>query len=73
MALQLVVQTQNSKELSASLGNLAESIELFPMSGALWGVSVPTKTIDIIGEDRIHRSLSKFNVYDLYSGEWRYA
>ena len=73
MALQFIVQTPNSKELSASLGNLAESIELFPISGVLWGISVPTKSVDSIGEDRIRNSLSKFNAYDLYAGKWRYA
>jgi hypothetical protein len=73
MALQLIVQTANNKELFASLGNFVESIELLPMADGLWGISVPTKSVDILGEDRIRNSLSKFNVYDLYTGEWHYS
>jgi len=73
MALQLIVQHHNSQEISDSLGTLTESIELFPIAPALWGVSVPTKIIDVFGEDSIRRNLSQFNVFDLYRGEWRYA
>lgn len=73
MALQFIVQTQSSSELSTSLSKLAESIELFPVSSALWGISIPTKVVDVVGEDRIRSSLVKFNVYNLYAGEWRYA
>lgn len=73
MALQFIVQTTNNKELFASLGDFAESIELLPMADGLWGISVPTKSVDIFGEDRIRNSLSWLNVYDLYSGEWHYA
>ena len=73
MALQFIVQTQSSNEISASLGKLAESIELFPVSSALWGVAIPSKVVDVVGEDRIRNSRAKFNVYNLYAGEWRYA
>jgi len=73
MPLQLIVQHQNLQEISASLGELDEFVELFPIAGALWGISIPTKVTDRVGEDSIRKSLSKFNVYDLYGGEWRYA
>lgn len=73
MALQFIVQTKSSSELSTSLGKLAESIELFPVSSALWGISIPTKIVDVVGEDRIRNNLAKFNFYNLYAGEWRYA
>ncbi len=73
MALQFIVQTQCSNEISASFGKLAESIELFQVSSALWGISIPSKVVDVVGEDRIRNSLAKFNFYNLYAGEWRYA
>ena len=73
MGLQLVIQANSNTELTKSLGSLIEFVELFPVTGSLWGLSVPTKVLDSISEETIESSLAKFNVYYLYSGEWRYA
>lgn len=73
MALQFIVQSSDNAAVSATLGSLLNLIEVFSISGALWGISVPTKVVDSVGESRIRKLLSSFNVYDLYSGEWRYV
>ena len=73
MGLQLVVQANDEQSVSTALGPLAESAEVFPVAGALWGVSVPTKLIDSIGEKVVRLRLAQFNVYDLYNGKWVYA
>lgn len=73
MALQFIVQSSSNAEISAAIGTLQESTEVFPIAGALWGISVPTKVVDSIGESHIRALLSRFNVYDIYRGEWRYA
>lgn len=73
MGLQLVVQANDEQSVSTALGPLAESTEVFPVAGALWGVSVPAKLIDSIGEKAVRLRLAQFNVYDLYIGRWVYA
>ncbi|MFT3802664.1 MAG: hypothetical protein QM766_15775 [Burkholderiaceae bacterium] len=71
MGLQLIVRCQDERQLSASLGDIAASCECFPVDRELFGLSVPTKVIDAIGEERIRDSLSAYDVYELWSGNWR--
>lgn len=39
----------------------------------MWGVSIPTRLVDLEGEASIRKMLQGLNVYDLYSGTWTYA
>lgn len=73
MALQFIIEVQDSPEVSVALGTVAESVELFPLANGLSGISVPTKVVDAIGEDQIRKHLSRFKMYDLYDGEWHNA
>ncbi|MFT4100912.1 MAG: hypothetical protein QM674_07715 [Burkholderiaceae bacterium] len=71
MGLQLIVRCQDERQLSASLGDIAASCECFAVDRELLGLSIPTKVIDAIGEERIRDSLSTYEVYELWSGNWR--
>jgi len=60
-------------DLVQALENLAEVVELFHIGGEMWGVSIPTRLVDLEGEASIRKMLQGLNVYDLYSGTWTYA
>jgi hypothetical protein len=73
MALQIIVQAEIQSEIAEAMGPMASSLEVFQVSDLLWGVSVPSKVIESVGENQVRMALSKFNVYDLYGGEWKNA
>lgn len=73
MALQFVIQSKQKLSAAPDLGKLNDPAEIFQITEGLWGISVPTKVVDTLGESEVRASLSKFNVFDLYAGEWRYA
>jgi hypothetical protein len=74
MGLQLLVQADGVASILQALGAVGEHSEFFRVEGALWGISVPTKVLDAIGEEKIRQRLAlKLNVYDLYAGHWSYV
>ena len=73
MGLQLVVQAEGETPIAKVLGNAGPMTEIFQIAGDLWGISIPTKVVDEIGESVVRQRLSRLNVYDLYEGQWRYA
>lgn len=73
MGLQLIVQAESEQLVTTALDTLAGHSEVFPIEGALWGISVPTKIVNQVGENSVRRRLSVFNLYDLYEGKWKYA
>jgi hypothetical protein len=73
MGLQLLVQSESEAVVESLLGSIAERAEVFHVEGALWGISIPTKLVDEVGEEGIRQRLSRLNVYSLYEGQWKYA
>jgi len=73
MGLQLIVQAESEASVAKLLGNAATRSEVFQIAGELWGVSIPTKVVDEVGESVLRRRLSSRNVFDLHEGHWRYA
>jgi hypothetical protein len=73
MGLQLIVQAEEEAAVRKFLGDVAGQSEVFQLAGELWGLSIPTKVVDAVGESAIRRRLSSLNIFDLYEGRWRYA
>jgi hypothetical protein len=73
MGLQLIVQAEREAPIRKLLGDAGDLAEIFQIEGELWGVSVPTRVVDTLGESTLRRQLSSLNVFDLYEGQWRYA
>lgn len=72
MGLQLIVHYENESEIIDSLKDIVDSCEGFFIDNNLFGLSIPTNVLDLIGEDDIWITLEKFDVYDLWSGNWHY-
>jgi hypothetical protein len=70
MALQVIIVNQSLEAVTRQLGNIAPQCEIFPISSRHVGVSVPSKVLEAIGEDRVRESLMRMNYYDLYKGQW---
>ena len=73
MGLQLVVQAESEATIVKLLGSAGPMTEMFQLSGDLWGISIPTRVVDELGESVIWKRLSSVSVFDLYEGHWRYA
>ena len=73
MGLQLIVQAEGGTPIAKLLRDAGPMTEAFQLAGDLWGISIPTKVVDEVGESVIRQRLSSLNVYDLYEGRWRYA
>ena len=72
MGLQLIVHCENEREIIDSLKDIVDSCERFFIDNNLFGLSIPTNVLDLVGEDDIWIILEKFDVYDLWSGNWHY-
>ena len=70
MGLQIILKDTNENEIYSNLNIIIENSELFSINEKLYGISIPTKTIDTIGEDKIFILLDKFTYYFLWDGEW---
>ena len=73
MGLQLIVQAERQSIVFAALGAEGERCEVFPIEGDLWGISIPRKILDVVGERQFRARLAKLSIYDLYEGTWRYS
>jgi hypothetical protein len=73
MGLQLIVQADSAVRITRLLGDVASQTEVFNLSGELWGICIPTKLVDRIGESAVRERLDSLSVFDLYEGRWRYA
>ena len=72
MGLQLIVHCENEREIIDSLKDIVDSCEGFFIDNNLFGLSIPTNVLDLVDEDNIWLALEKFDVYDLWSGNWHY-
>lgn len=70
MGIQLIVRTTSVDPLRAVLGSIADQIEIFPITTSTIGVSIPTKVLDVVGENAILGRIASFEYFDLWSGTW---
>lgn len=70
MSLQLVIRCGELAEIEAALGTIFFECEVFPMGAARFGVSIPTKVLDAIGEEVVLCELSGLEYFDLCAGRW---
>lgn len=70
MGLQIILKDTNENEIYSILNTVIENSELFLINKNLYGISIPTKIIDTIGEDKIFTLLDKFIYYFLWDGKW---
>jgi hypothetical protein len=70
MALQVIIVNQPVEAISRQLGNITRQCEIFPIGSDHVGVSVSTKVLEVVGEDRVRESLAGMDYYDLYDGRW---
>jgi hypothetical protein len=73
MGLQLIVQAESEAPIRRLLGDIATQTEIFNLEGELWGVCIPLKVVERVGEPVVRRRLNTLTVFDLYEGRWRYA
>lgn len=70
MSLQLITRGITLSDVERRLGLLRGGAEIFPIGGEHVGISIPTRLLDTVGEERVTDALRHLTVYDLYSGVW---
>ena len=70
MGMQFLLRAPSVEAVTHSLGDLANSCEVFSVSPDLVGVSVPAKTVDGFGEELVLARVRTLPAYELWSGEW---
>ncbi|PXX25518.1 hypothetical protein FPJ27_07565 [Burkholderia sp. MS455] len=71
MGIQVVVVAASHAEVVEKLGSAAPFAEIFPLPEGYFGISVPFKVVDDIGEQVVLGRISAFNYFDLWAGEWK--
>lgn len=71
MGIQVVVVAGSHAEVVEKLGSVAPFAEIFPLSEGNFGISVPFKVVDDIGEQVVLGRISAFKYFDLWAGEWK--
>jgi hypothetical protein len=70
MGLQFVAQSYSMDAIERRLGDLAQHCEVFPLKLGYYGVSIPTRIFDSVGEARIYERIRALKRFDLYEGIW---
>ncbi|MFZ6759600.1 hypothetical protein ACO0K9_20530 [Undibacterium sp. Ji50W] len=70
MGIQVIVKAKVASDIESALGDIASECEIFPIDNANWGISIPAKLIDIVGEKNVRESLGKLDHFDLWTGVW---
>lgn len=70
MGIQLIIDTDHLSAIEDALGTVASGCEIFPIELSRFGVSVPTKVVDELGEDELFKLLRSLRYYNLWSGNW---
>ncbi|MBR8181823.1 hypothetical protein [Burkholderia ambifaria] len=71
MGIQVIVAAGSQAEVIEKLGNAAPFTEIFPLPGSNFGISIPFKVVDDIGEQILLGRISAFKYFDLWAGEWK--
>ena len=70
MAIQIIIQKEKSNSAELALREIWEEIELFELNEMHTGISIPTKSVDRIGEVNLKEKLANVHHYDLWEGKW---
>ncbi|MBC3919410.1 hypothetical protein H8L32_18105 [Undibacterium sp. CY18W] len=70
MGIQVIVRARVASDIESALGNIALECEIFSIDSSSWGISIPTKLIDVVGEKNVREFLGKFDHFDLWTGVW---
>lgn len=71
MGIQIVVVAKDVEQIHATLGPAAQEAEVFPIAASTFGLSIPTKVIDAVGEQVLLDKIAAFEYFDLWAGVWR--
>ncbi|WP_157692796.1 hypothetical protein [Burkholderia sp. ABCPW 11] len=71
MGIQVIVAAGSRAEVVEKLGNAAPFAEIFPLSEGNFGISIPFKVVDDIGEQVVLGRISALKYFDLWAGEWK--
>jgi len=71
MGIQIVVVAGSHMEVVEKLGNAAPFAEIFPLPGGNFGISIPSKIVEDVGEQIVLGRISAFAHFDLWAGEWK--
>lgn len=69
MGLQLIVKADRNK-IEKALGPLMSECEVFLVSPGIFGISIPEKSISVIGEKVVLHRLEQLERFDLWQGSW---
>lgn len=70
MSLQLVIQAHSAAAIELALGVIVFQSEVFPMGPGKFGLVVPTKVLEVTGEEALLRALQSLVYFDLWAGRW---
>jgi hypothetical protein len=74
MSFQLLIQSPNVQAVELAIPTpFKAALEVFAVSEGLIGLSIPSQALIHGAEEIILKNLVMMNVYDLYSGQWRYS
>ena len=73
MGIQVIVKAKTAGDIEAALGHIAIECEIFSIDTADWGVSIPRKVIDAVGEQHVEVALEKLEHFDLWASAWKAA
>ena len=71
MGMQIVVRNADPQLIRAALGIVAEEMELFPMAGNMFGLSIPGRVVSAVGEQIILGWMATLEYFDLHEGVWQ--
>lgn len=71
MGIQVVVVAKSLAEVTEKLGSATPFAEIFPLPGDFFGISIPFKVVDDLGEQVVLGQISAFEHFDLWAGEWK--
>ena len=70
MGFQVVIKARSPKAIESALGSVAPQCEIFPMGGDLFGLSIPTKIFQSLGDGAVKAKLALLEHFDLWRGTW---
>ena len=71
MGIQVVVKATSENDIELALGDIAAQCDIFYIEAGLFGLSIPTKIVDSVGEQATETKLATLEYFDLWTGTWR--
>lgn len=71
MGIQVVIKADTAKAIELVLGVVAPQCEIFPIERNSFGLSIPTKIVQVLGEEGVKAKLALLEHFDLWEGVWR--